>query len=114
MRLAGAWWFGFSWASALMCSKSRDFASAMSFVEGPRRIDLLLADLGMPSQTPQGMSIARMSLIRRPGRKIIYMTGSDAKYCARYAGDVILQKPFTNDALIEAVRATFEHAFCAF
>jgi CheY-like chemotaxis protein len=92
-----------------------DFASAMSLVEGTQRIDLLLADLGMPAQTPQGMSIARMSLIRRHDLKIIYMTGGDAKYCAHYAGDdVILQKPFTNDVLIEAVRAACsmrEHAF---
>jgi CheY-like chemotaxis protein len=93
--------------------EARDFASAMSLVEGTQRIDLLLADLGMPAQSPQGMSIARMSLIRRHGLKIIYMTASDAKYCARYAGEIVLQKPFTDDVLIEAVTAAFsmrEHA----
>jgi CheY-like chemotaxis protein len=93
--------------------EARDFASAMSFVEGTQRIDLLLAAISMPAQTPQGMSIARMSLIRRHGLKIIYMTATDAEYCARFADEVVLQKPFTDDVLIEAIGAAFsmrEHA----
>jgi CheY-like chemotaxis protein len=40
--------------------EARDFASTIASVEGARRIDLLLADVGMPAQTPQGMPIARM------------------------------------------------------
>ena len=87
-----------------------DFASAMALVEGTQRIDLLLAAIGMPAQTPQGMSIARMSLIRRHALKIIYMTTSDAKYCARYANEAVLQKPFASDVLIDAVRAAFQYA----
>jgi CheY-like chemotaxis protein len=94
--------------------EARDFASAIALVEGARRIDLLLADVGMPAQTPQGMSIARMSQIRRHGLKTIYMTGGDAKECAFYAnGETVLQKPFTANLLIEAVDtvlATREHA----
>jgi CheY-like chemotaxis protein len=86
--------------------EARDFASAMALVEGAQRIDLLLAAIGMPAKTPQGMSIARMSLMRRHALKIIYMTASDAEYCARYADEVVLQKPFTGDVLIEAVRAS--------
>jgi hypothetical protein len=39
------------------------------------------------------------------------MTGGDANYYARYAGDdAVLQKPFTSDVLIEAVRAAFQYA----
>lgn len=84
--------------------EARDFASAIAVVEGAQRIDLLLADVGMPAQTPQGMSIARMSQIRRHGLKTIYMTGGDAKQCAYYANDeLVLQKPFTAGELVEAV-----------
>jgi CheY-like chemotaxis protein len=94
--------------------EARDFASAIAIVEGTQRIDLLLADVGMPAQTPQGMSIARMSQIRRHGLKTIYMTGGDAKQCAFYANDeMVLQKPFTADVLVEAVSTVLgmrEHA----
>ena len=94
--------------------EARDFASAIALVEGAQRIDLLLADIGMPAQTPQGMSIARMSQIRRHGLKTVYMTGGDAKACAFYAnGETVLQKPFTAAVLVEAVSAVLgrrEHA----
>lgn len=86
--------------------QAQDFSAAVRIVDGPDRIDLLLADIGMPAKTPHGLSAARTSQIRRHGLKVIYMTGGDATQFALHTGDdIVLQKPFTRDVLLNAVKA---------
>jgi len=86
--------------------QAHDFAAAVRYIDSPERIDLLLTDLGMPAQTPHGLSAARTSQMRRKGLKVIYMTGGDASQFALHAADdIVLQKPFTMQTLLKAVNA---------
>ncbi len=66
--------------------------------------DLLLVDIAMPAGSPHGLSIARMAQARDPNLKVIFMTGADvAEYAMSSRTDVVLQKPFTDEVLIDAV-----------
>jgi DNA-binding response OmpR family regulator len=87
--------------------QARDFSSAARIVDGPERVDLLLADIGMPAKTPHGLSAARTSQMRRKGLKVIYMTGGDAsQFALHLRDDIVLQKPFTSESLLRAVKST--------
>ena len=74
-------------------------------IEGSARIDFLLADVGMPAGTPHGLSIGKMAQLRRPGLKVLYMSGSDLGEFAMFHGEPKLRKPFTTEELIAAVKA---------
>jgi CheY-like chemotaxis protein len=80
-------------------------SAALSVIEGSERIDLLLADVGMPAGTPHGLSIGKMAQLRRPGLKVLYMSGSDLGEFAMFHGEPKLRKPFTTEELIAAVKA---------
>lgn len=84
---------------------AEDFASAITVIESPTPIDLLLADVAMPAGTPHGLSIGRMAELRRSNLKVIYMSGNlDVSELARYnTGDRLLQKPFTQRQLTDAI-----------
>ncbi len=89
--------------------QANDFFSAIALIDGPGRIDLLLADIGMPANTPHGLSVGRTSQMRRSGLKVIYMTGGDPREFLMYAdGDTVLQKPFATQTLIAAVEAALK------
>jgi CheY-like chemotaxis protein len=83
-----------------------DFSSAVRIIDGPQRIDLLVADIGMPAETPHGLSAARTSQVRRQGLKVIYMTGGDAtQFALHLKDDIVLQKPFVSETLLKAVKS---------
>ena len=82
------------------------FAGAMKIVEAPGRIDVMLTDIGMPKGTPHGLSIARVSRNKRSDLEIVFMTGGATEDLHRLTvGETILQKPFTEAALISAIEA---------
>ena len=67
-------------------------------------IDLLLTDVIMPKVN--GLLLARLLLHERPGIGLLYMSGYVEKsiLLAKHPESIVLQKPFTADALIAAVR----------
>jgi CheY-like chemotaxis protein len=67
-------------------------------------VDLLLADVIMPKVN--GLVLARRLLQERPGIGVLYMSGYVEKsiLLAKHPESIVLQKPFTPDALITAVR----------
>ena len=67
-------------------------------------VDLLLADVIMPKVN--GLVLARRLLQERPGIGVLYMSGYVEKsiLLAKHPESKVLQKPFTPDALITAVR----------
>lgn len=87
---------------ALPC---RDFAEAIGVIESGQPVDLLLTDIGMPSGTPHGVSIAQMAKARRSRLKLLFMSGSyDAGLIASVIdGARFLAKPFRPEALLQAV-----------
>ena len=70
------------------------------------RVDLLLTDLVMPRMT--GAELARALSGEQPGMKVLFMTGhtEDANVLDRFehGGAEVIQKPFTNEALLGLVR----------
>jgi CheY-like chemotaxis protein len=92
--------------SGFKVTTAGDFAAAMTVIDGPDPIDLLLTDIGMPAGTPHGVSIGSIARLKRSNLKLIYMSGGyDPTDFALYAeNSTILRKPFTAAALIEAVR----------
>jgi CheY-like chemotaxis protein len=73
----------------------------------PRPIHLLLTDVLMPRM--DGPTLARDLLSRRPGLKVLFMTGYSGRALATDGelphGTEVLSKPFTFDDLTGRVRA---------
>jgi PAS domain S-box-containing protein len=80
------------------------------FEESDRGIDLLLTDVVMPGVS--GPQLARRLCERRPGLKVIYMSGYTDDAVVRHGllgGEVVfVQKPFTPDSLARKVRETLD------
>jgi len=74
------------------------------------RIDLLLTDVVMPISG--GPALFRQLAARRPGLKVLYMSGypddTTDEHGGLPAGAAFLQKPFTRDALLRKVRETID------
>ncbi len=70
------------------------------------RVDLLLTDLVMPRMN--GAELASALTGEQPGLKVLFMTGhtDDPSLTARFGDGVVelIQKPFTNEALLGQVR----------
>jgi len=76
----------------------------------PERIDLLLTDVVMPGMS--GPDFAAELVALRPRIKVLYMSGYSNEGVAQRGvgegGARMLQKPFTPEALLSAVRATLD------
>ncbi len=70
-------------------------------------VDLLLTDVIMPKVN--GLALARRLLQERPAIRVLYMSGYMEKsmLLAKHPESVLLQKPFTPETLIAAVRQVF-------
>ncbi len=81
-----------------------DYLGALDLIEGPDAIDLLLTDIQLPTETPHGISLARMARQRRRRLPILFMTG-DLELAELVDDDLglTLIKPFDRDALAKAV-----------
>lgn len=92
-------------------SEADGFVTALDLVEKEASIDLMVMDIGMPAGTPHGISIVKMSRSRRAKLGVVYMTGRDADGMKEYADDApVLQKPFSADALVQAVREVLDRS----
>src|SRR5215472_18551101 len=93
-------------AAGYRATETDGFAAAIELVESGAPVDLLLADIGMPAGTPHGFSIGKVAQHRKPGLKVIYMTGSDPAAYLLAQGELVLRKPFTSKELIAAIQKT--------
>ena len=81
-----------------------DYRGALELIEGPAAIDLLLTDIQLPTETPHGISLARMARLRRRRLPILFMTG-ELELADLVDDDLglTLIKPFDREALAGAV-----------
>lgn len=95
-------------AAGFRVTTAGNFVAALPVIEGTDQVDLLLADINMPSGTPHGLSIGLMAESKRHGLKIVYMSGSvDPAQIARFAPSAkLLRKPFTSQEMMQAIKAT--------
>jgi two-component system, cell cycle sensor histidine kinase and response regulator CckA len=70
-------------------------------------IELLLTDVIMPKVN--GLVLVQRLLQERPGIRVLYMSGYVEKsiLLAKHPESILLQKPFTPETLIAAVRQVF-------
>jgi len=61
-------------AEGHVVSLFHDWSGVLDLLEGDAPIDLLITDLKLPAGTPNGVSLARLAIKRRPGLKVVYMT----------------------------------------
>jgi PAS domain S-box-containing protein len=83
-----------------------DAPSAMALDETLGRLDLLITDVGLPGTN--GRQLAEMMRQRRPGLKVLFITGYASKAAVKGEfladGMDMLAKPFTIDALANKVK----------
>lgn len=88
-----------------------DSKSALPLLQGARRIDLLVSDVGLPGLN--GRQLAEIARQYRPGLQVLFMTGyaRNAEIRGEFLGDGmdLLTKPFTVDELALRVRTMLEH-----
>ena len=95
-------------AAGFRVTTAGNFVAALPVIEGTDQVDLLLADINMPSGTPHGLSIGLMAESKRHSLKIVYMSGSvDPAQIARFAPNAkLLRKPFTAQEMLAAIKTT--------
>jgi two-component system NtrC family sensor kinase len=84
----------------------------MTILDDPSPIDLLLTDVVMPGTN--GRVLADKAVQRRPGLKVLYMTGYSRNAIVHQGrldpGVSLIQKPFSQNVLASRVRKILSDA----
>ena len=87
--------------------EARDAIEALPLLESDARVDLLVTDVGLPGMN--GRQLAEIARQRRPGLKVLFMTGYAEKAAERQGfleqGMDMVAKPFSIDLLANKIRA---------
>jgi PAS domain S-box-containing protein len=89
-----------------------DGPAGLALLDANPAVDLLLTDIVLPKGM-SGPAIAAEACLRRPGLKVVYMSGYAPTAVIRaeeLRGWTVLSKPFTRIQLASAVRAALERA----
>jgi DNA-binding response OmpR family regulator len=89
-----------------------DFRGAIEMLESGRRVDLLILDIKLGTNTPHGLSLARMARFRRPGIPLLFVTGFADSIDLGDLGDLgkVLRKPIELADLVEEARRAMGRA----
>lgn len=79
-----------------------DYRLALEVLESDQPVDVLLVDIVMPNGV-NGLALARMAQLRRPGISIIYISGYDIPGLEAEALGPIIAKPVDYDRLRDAI-----------
>jgi CheY-like chemotaxis protein len=92
-------------AAGFEVSFAPDHRLALENLESTRPIDLLITDIVMPERV-NGVALSRMARMRRPGLKIIYLTGYDIQGVEDEVDGPVLRKPIDEEQLVAEVKRT--------
>jgi CheY-like chemotaxis protein len=92
--------------------EAADAEAALGILDDSGPVDLLLTDVVMPGMN--GRNLADAAQQRRPGLKVLYMTGYSRNAIVHQgrldAGVSLMQKPFSQNVLAMRVRTILEEA----
>jgi two-component system NtrC family sensor kinase len=92
--------------------EAADAQAALRILDDSGPVDLLLTDVVMPGMN--GRALAEAAKLRRPGLKVLYMTGYSRNAIVHQgrldAGVSLMQKPFSQNVLAMRVRTMLEEA----
>jgi CheY-like chemotaxis protein len=79
--------------------------AALAALDANPAIDLLIVDFTMPGMS--GVDLLEQARIKRPEIRAVFITGyvDHTRLGEKFAGEVVVRKPFTMDQLAPAVRA---------
>jgi len=80
--------------------EASDYRGALEILQSDVALDVMITDIVMP-QGINGYALGRMATMRRPGLRLIYLTGYDLP--TSEAGGPVLRKPVTGEDLVAAV-----------
>jgi PAS domain S-box-containing protein len=92
--------------------EASDGPGGLRILQSSQRIDLLVTDIGLPEVN--GRQLADAARARRPGLKILFMTGyAESAASGEFLdkGMRIISKPFTMDKLAAKIREMIENSF---
>jgi CheY-like chemotaxis protein len=88
-------------AAGYVVDQAPDHRDALDLLDGGRPVDVLCTDIVMP-EGMGGLALARLARARRPGLKILYVTGYDI--AARHdVNGLVLRKPVLPQDLLSGV-----------
>jgi len=91
--------------------EAADSATGLEILESDARIDLLITDVGLPGGM-NGRQMADAARARRPGLKVLFITGYAENAVLRTGqlepGMSLMTKPFPIDAMAERIRDMIE------
>src|SRR3954465_15322162 len=85
-----------------------DYIPALKHLDSGERIDILLTDIVMPDRV-NGLALARMARMRRPGLGVIYFTAHDIPGGEDEALGRILRKPFESEQLLRVIQQELDN-----
>jgi DNA-binding NtrC family response regulator len=80
----------------------QDSMSAIDALEHPKRIELLITRVRYPSGTPNGVALACMARLKRPGIKVLFASFPEVRQHTDGIGE-FLPRPLSSDELLETV-----------
>ena len=75
---------------------------AIDALEYPKHIELLITRVRFPSGKPNGVALARMARIKRPGIKVLFTAFPEVQQHTDGLGE-FLPRPISTDELLETV-----------
>jgi CheY-like chemotaxis protein len=75
--------------------------AAVNVIDSDTAIDLLVADLVMPTGQPSGLALGRMTKMKRPRMKLMFISGYDLD--ENLLPGKLLRKPVDVDGLIAEI-----------
>ena len=80
----------------------QDSMSAIDALERPQRIELLITRVRFPSGMPNGVALACMARLKRPGIKVLFTSFPEVRQHTDGIGE-FLPRPLSTDELLETV-----------
>jgi CheY-like chemotaxis protein len=77
-----------------------DSLHALTWLDTKPKLDLLIADVRLPQDTPHGFSFARMARLKQPKLPVLFITAYDAPREEKDFGAKILSKQLGLDMIV--------------